>query len=90
MNDASATSLSLPAVKPATVMVHLGSVLVGEWSGDRRTEDGCFGNENFGDRDVFRDAKELCSESFEGGDGRESHCAATPRTPSSVRTTQPK
>ena len=55
MNDASATSLSLPAVKPATVMVHLGSVLVGEWSGDRRTEDCHFGNEILGDRDCFCD-----------------------------------
>ena len=52
MNDARATSLSLPAVKPATVMVHLGRVSVGGLFSEWRMEDCYFGNEIFGDRDV--------------------------------------
>ena len=42
VNDARATSLSLPVVKPATVMVHLGRVLVGGWFWEWRTEGCCF------------------------------------------------
>ena len=74
VNDARATSLLLLAVKPATVMVHLGRVLVGDGGMV------VLGTRVLGNRDVcvmsFVTPKgadmTLCSESFVGG-GRESH-----------------